>query len=79
MSMLLFLDILDSNNFKDHIKQPMIIHEPTVTIKIQIPLVFPPSAHAQCQVFMRASEVVLHLHRVKSCVSGCSCCFTIFL
>ena len=38
MSMPFFLDILDSNNFRGHVKQPMGINEALITIKIQIPI-----------------------------------------
>lgn len=37
-----FLDILDSNNFRGHVKQLLGINEATVTVKLQVPLVLSP-------------------------------------
>ena len=39
---LFFLDILDSNDFRGHVKQLLSINEATITVKLQIPLVLSP-------------------------------------
>lgn len=63
MSMPFFLDILDSNNFRGHVKQAWGINEAIVTIKIQIPTGSFPHLLMQNIKYLWGSQRLSYMYR----------------